>query len=359
MDGRYKMDQYLIKKNVTIRDALKKIDKGGKKILFVVDDNYKLCAALSDGNIRRFILKTGGIEGLVEDICNYNPIFLEKGCGINTVKNTMLKRLVSAIPIVDKDQKVIDILFWEDVFAEEENNRYSQINLPVVIMAGGKGTRLDPFTRILPKALIPIGDKTMIEIIMYEYAKFGMTKFYISVNHKAKMIKAYFEDHSSNYLFYYIDEQKPLGTAGALKFLEGKIETSFFVSNCDILIKDDYSKIYDYHIENEFVLTLIVSMQNHVIPYGICEIENGGKLKKIIEKPQYDFLINTGMYILNSELLKFIPENTYFNMTDLIEKLQNAGFNIGVYPVSNKSYIDIGQWELYRQSINQLNKRDK
>ena len=343
-------ENFLINKNSTIKEALKKIDKGGKRIIFVTDDKLKLYAALSDGNIRKHILKTGGFNGIVDDICNHNPIYFKMDYDINIIKKIMLEKTISGVPIVDENKNVVKILFWDDVFSEEKRI-FTQIDLPVVIMAGGKGTRMDPFTRILPKPLIPIGDKSMIEIIMDEYAKFGMKSFYISISHKGKMIKAYFEDHESDYSFNYIDEDKPLGTAGALKYLENKFESPFFVSNCDIIIKDDYSKIYDFHKKGNYILTIVASMQNYIIPYGVCEIENGGSLKKIIEKPEYNFLINSGMYLINPEVLQYIPANKFFHMTHLIEKLIKEGFQIGVYPVSEKSWIDTGQWKEYKESI--------
>ena len=329
------------------------IDESGRKIIFIVDIKNRLYGALTDGNIRRWIIKTGGIKGKVDDICNKNPIFFEKDYSIGKAREILLSEKIEAIPVVDKERKIIKILFWDDIFKEEKKD-FTQIYLPVVIMAGGKGTRLDPFTRILPKPLIPIDDKAIIEVIMDDYAKFGMKKFYITINHKAKIIKAYFEEQKSSYSLEFIEEDAPLGTAGALKLLENKVNTPFFVSNCDIIIKEDYAKIYDFHKENNFVLTIVGSMQHHTIPYGVCEIKNGGKLKKMIEKPIYDFLANTGMYLLNSEVLYLIPHNKFYNITDLVSILIENNHKVGVYPISEKSWIDIGQWEQYNSNFNKM-----
>jgi NDP-sugar pyrophosphorylase family protein len=229
-------------------------------------------------------------------------------------------------------------------------SKIKQLNLPVVIMVGGKGTRLDPFTRILPKALIPLGETPIIEVIMDKFSVYGVKEYYISVNHKHKMIKAYFEDRKSKYNVSYIDEDKPLGTAGAIKLLENKINTPFFVSNCDIIINCDYSAIMKFHQDKKHMLTLIASMQHHTVQYGVCEIENDGSLFKIKEKPEYDFLVNTGMYIMNPEIMSYIPDNSYFDMTDLIEAIKEEKHTIGIYPVSEKSWIDVGQWEEYNNA---------
>ena len=288
---------------------------------------------------------------------NKSPKFIEhKNRDENLIKKILKKSSIFHLPIVENDE-IVDIAFVSDFFGSdiETNGFQKQIDLPVVIMAGGKGTGLDPFTRILPKPLIPIDEIPVIELIMNRYAKFGMKNFFISINYKGQMIKAYFEDHKSDYTFHYVKEERPLGTAGALKLLEDKIKSPFFVSNCDIIIKEDYEKIYDFHKKGGYTLTLVASTRNYTIPYGVCEIEVGGTLKSLREKPQYDFLVNTGMYLLSPEIFQYIPENNLFDMTDLIRVLQKNGFHVGVFPVSEKSWIDVGQWEEYRQTIKAFN----
>jgi len=349
------VNNLLLKENNSIREVLRQVERGGKKIVFIVDDNNKLIGAISDGDIRRWILNNGDLSSNLTNVCNYNPKYIEEDYKINDVKQLMLDCSIELVPIVDKNRRVVGIIEWEDLFQKKRKEEYTQIDLPVVIMAGGKGTRLDPFTRIFPKLLIPIGDKPIVEIIMDEYAKYGMTKFYLSINHKAKMVKTYFEDFKCDYKINFIEEDKPLGTAGSLKFLEGKIDSPFFISNCDIIIKDDYTKIYDFHKKGDYALTMVASMQHHTIPYGVCEIENGGDLKSITEKPQYDFLVNTGMYLLDPEVLNYIPENEFYHITHLMGKLKKEGLKIGVYPVSEKSYIDVGQWKEYKKAVENFN----
>lgn len=347
-------NKYLVSPEITIKEALLRMDEVTAKVLFVVDDLKRLIGAISDGDIRRSIIHGKPLNDGIYNIMNKKPLYMDEIYDIPEVKKILLEKKISAIPVTDPNGKIIEILFWNDVF-NEKKEKFNKIDLPVVIMAGGKGTRLEPFTHILPKPLIPIGEKAMIEIIMDEYAKFGMKSFYISINHKGKMIKAYLDEYDSDFQFKYITEDKPLGTAGALKFLEEEITLPFFVSNCDILIKDDYSKIYDFHKRGNYDLTLVASLQHHTLPYGVCQIGQGGKLKSISEKPQYDYLVNTGMYLLNPEVLQFIPYNKFFHITHLIEVLQKKGFEIGVYPVSENSYIDIGQWSEYKKTVSRFN----
>jgi dTDP-glucose pyrophosphorylase len=328
------------------------MDEGGKRILFVVENNLKLYGILADGDIRRWILRTGELKGYVSEFCNTNPIVVHVGYQLPETKKIMLEQRLEAIPVLDNDNKIVEILLWEDIFSEKRPiPEEKKIKIPVVIMAGGKGSRLDPFTRVLPKPLIPIGNKPIIEIIIDKFYEYGACNFYISVNHKSKMIKAYFEELSGGYTINYIDEDKPLGTAGSLKFLENKLSGSFFVSNCDILIESDYSEILEYHNEKKNDMTLVASVKNYRIPYGICEIENGGALCRIREKPEYNFLVNTGLYVLESESLDLIPENEYFDITDLMKKLREQGRKIGVFPVSDKSWIDVGEWDEYRKAV--------
>ncbi len=348
------MEKYLISPLATIKEALKKIDLAASKILFVTHDNFTLLGVISDGDIRRAILKGLALETEVSNIINTHPTTVFQDYNLADVKKIMLTQKYEAIPVVNTNHHLVDILFWNKIFNNKQEKRYPQINVPAVIMAGGKGTRLKPFTQILPKPLIPIGEKPIIEVIMDGFARFGIKTFYISLNFKGRMIKAYFEDIETASQLNYVFESKPLGTAGALKLLQPQLERPFFVTNCDILIKEDYTSLYNFHLKENNTLTLVASMQHHKIPYGVCEIESGGRLKKITEKPEYDFLVNTGMYVLNPETLELIPSDTFFNMPTLIEAIQKNGGKVGVYPVSEKSWIDVGQWSTYQEAIRLL-----
>ena len=349
------IDKYIISESVDIRIAVQHMDMGGVGFIAVADAEGRMVGIVTDGDFRRAVLNGVGLDENVLKITNRNYKYFEKGHSKEKILEYYKSAAVECLPILENG-KLVDIIFYGDLYDKDhvEQSKKEYLDLPVVIMAGGKGTRLDPFTRILPKALIPIGEKPVIDIIMDEYAKQGMRVFYVSVNNKSKMIKAYFGDKDSSYKITFIDEDKPLGTVGSLKFLNDKIDGPFFVSNCDIIVKNNYYDILKFHKNDGYDLTVVGSVQHHTIPYGVCKIENGGLLKSIQEKPKYDFIVNTGMYLLNPHILKYIPENTYFDMTDLINALQKKGHRVGIYPVSEKSWIDIGQLTEYKATIRAL-----
>ena len=345
-----------IQQNESIKAAIKRIDTAHFGIGIIVNESNEVLGILTDPDIRRLILQSIDLNEAVTKLMNKVPVLVQHKI-ITKVKLTKIfaERGFSQIPIVDNDNKLVDLVFKSDLFKIEIDKQFQKIDTTVIIMAGGKGERMEPFTSILPKPLIPIGNQSMLEVIMDEYAKYGIRDFCISVNYKANLIKAYLTDANLNYNISYIQEDQPLGTAGSLKLLEKqKLDKPFFVSNCDIIIKDDYSKIYDFHVDSNYDITLVGSLQHHKIPYGVCEIENGGELVKINEKPEYDFLVNTGMYIINPEVLQYIPDNEFFHITHLIEKIKGLGKKVGVFPVSEKSWIDIGRWGEYRKAVDAL-----
>ena len=247
-------------------------------------------------------------------------------------------------------RKVISCLWWTDLFDSKPDNPES-LKLPVVIMAGGEGTRLAPFTKILPKPLMPMGDKPIIEVIINRFYDYGCNDFYLSLNYKSNIIKAYFSDFEHKYKINYILENKPLGTAGSLYLLKKKIKKTFFVSNCDILIEADYADILKFHYQRKNKITLVSSMKNFMIPYGVCQIKDGGILRSIREKPEYDFLVNTGMYVLEPSVLSDVPRNQFYTITDLINDYLKKNEKVGVYPVSDKSWLDMGQFEELQEMI--------
>jgi len=347
-------DKFLIMRDASLKEAMKQINEVGEKVLFVVDEKRKLLGSLTDGDIRRWILKEGRLKGEIDSIYYRNPVVVSTDYTDEEVKRLMLENKIEWIPVMKADNEVVDVLLWDNVFGDGILVPKDELDVPVVIMAGGKGTRLDPFTRVLPKPLIPIGEKAIIDIILDKFSQHGVNEFFISINHKAKMIKSYFEEMATQYTIHYIVEEVPLGTAGCLKFLKDRIDDSVLVSNCDILIDCDYSEIVKFHNKNNYDISIVGSFRHFIIPYGICEIENGGVLTNITEKPEYDFLVNTGMYVLRKKTFDLIPENQRFHITDLVKSVKDKGGKVGVFPISEKSWIDIGQWDEYRKSLKLL-----
>lgn len=345
----------LINKDATVKEALKKLDKNIEKILFVINDNNKLIGSLTDGDIRRWILCDGKLDNSVEAACFKNTYYGKENYDVEAIKNEMKERDIQYVPIINNKREIIEFLVWQKLFNHTfKKKKIGKLDAAIIVMAGGKGTRLDPFTRILPKPLVPIGDKSVLEIIIEKFLEYNIDTFYISVNHKARLIKSYFEEIKPFYKIVYLEEEMPLGTIGALKQLEGKIEKEVLLTNCDIIIDTDYLDLLKHHRSNENDITIVASLKHYNIPYGICEIENGGRLKNIREKPEFDFLVNTGMYIINSNLLKFIPENRLFNATDLVERAIDEKKKVGIFPISENSWIDTGEWVEYRKAIEKL-----
>ena len=334
---------------------MKQLDINEEKIIFVINKENQLIGSLTDGDVRRWILRDGNLSEQVHIVCFKGTFFVSQNYNLDNIKTEVLKREIVFVPVVDENNVIVEFLNWDTLFnGEIKREIKDKLDVPVVIMAGGKGTRLDPFTRILPKPLIPIGDKSLLEIIIEKFVDYGISKYHISVNHKAKIIKSYFDELNPNYSMKYLYEDKPLGTVGALKQLENKVNGNLILTNCDIIINADYSDLLKYHDSVNNDITLVVSMKHYNIPYGICEIENGGTLLEIKEKPEYDLLVNTGMYVLKSDTLKYIPQNEYFHITHLIEKIKKAGMKVGVYPISENSWFDTGEWVEYKKTLEQF-----
>lgn len=349
------VEPFLIGRYSSLKSALKQLEETEERILFVTNDDGTLLGALADGDVRRWILSEGSLADPVEKVCNRDPCYVQWPYDMDGIRQTMLARNINCIPVLDPQRRITELVFWESAFGGRQQERaLGQVDVPVVIMAGGKGTRLDPFTRILPKPLIPVGDRAVIEIIIERFVKHGVSEFYLSVNHKAKIIKSFFEELDPAYRVSFIEEDMPSGTAGSLKMLDGSIHGAFFVTNCDVIISADYAEILQHHQTNGNDVTLVGSMKTFHIPYGVCEIQSGGELAQINEKPEYNLLVNTGMYVLESSVLDLIPSGQMFHTTDLIAAVKQAGGTVGVYPISEGAWLDTGEWEEYRRAVQHL-----
>lgn len=342
-----KFDDICITAGSSILSALKRMDAIHHKLLIVVKDD-KFFNLLSIGDIQRAILKGVDLNSPLEGILRLDTKVASVHDDRLQIEQNVRQRKNEFMPIVDDDSNLVDVVFWDDLFHTRVGRRSADFNLPVVIMAGGKGTRLRPLTNVLPKPLIPIGTQTMMEDIMDRFVECGCQKFYVSVNYMADFIRHYFKNFSKHsYNIEYFQEDKPLGTAGSLHLLKGKINDTFFVSNCDSILDEDYGEILKYHRDNKNEITVVSVMKSIYIPYGTLETGEDGLLESIQEKPELTFKINTGMYILEPHLIDEIPQDEFYHITFLIEKLMKEGRRVGVYPVNEGSWIDVGNWDEY------------
>lgn len=345
-----KIEELVVPLSYTLMDAMKHMDRVKKKILFLFDgENF--VSILTIGDIQRAIIGGKALDDSVTSIPSTNKIYATPSESMASVHNKMARLRAEYMPVIDAEGRLVDVILWRDVVQEESEPERDAINLPVVIMAGGLGTRLKPITNVIPKPLIPIGEKTIIEAIMDQFQGIGCRKFYISVNYKSNILRYYLDQLPEHYDVEYIEEDKPLGTIGSVSLLRGRIDTPFFVSNCDALISQDYRDVYEYHQNSRNDITIVTALKSYAIPYGVIETTEGGILTGIKEKPQLAYQINTGVYVLNPEMIDEIPDGQFFHITDLFERVRANDGRIGCFPVSDGSWVDIGEWDKYLQLI--------
>lgn len=337
----------------SLLSALKQMDEQHVKMLFVFE-NERFVSILTIGDIQRAIVKNLSLDAPISTILELNKKYAHMGESIEDIREKMIRLRAECMPVLDETGELVDVIFWKDLFDKDESQSRKKIDLPVVIMAGGKGTRLKPFTNVIPKPLIPVGDKTILEEIMDQFEGIGCLKFYMSVNYKSDMMRFYIDQLDHHYDIDFFEEPKPLGTIGSVSLLKGKITSPFFVSNCDIVIDQDYRDVYEYHQNNHNDLTIVTAVKSIKIPYGVIETGEDGLMTSLSEKPELTFQINTGVYILNPSCIDEIPEGEFFHITHLMEKIKARGGRVGCFPVSEHAWKDMGEWPEYLKMINVL-----
>lgn len=348
------MKDITVKSDISVKDALKKLDECATKVLIVVGDEEMLIGTLTDGDVRRFIITEGDLNDSIDSVYNKVPKYLIDGeYDEFQLKRMFTENKIELIPVVNKEKKYLSYLSWDCVIDEKKEILHKDRlkDIPIVIMAGGKGTRLKPFTDVLPKPLVPVHEKPIMDWIIEEFVVYGAQKFFSTLNYRGKMIEAYYGSIEKDYSIDFIWEKEFLGTAGSLELLKDKIEGTFIVSNCDIIVKANYADVLNFHKDSNAIMTIISSIQHHQIPYGVLEFGDGGVVSKIKEKPEYTHAINTGVYILEKECLDIIPEGKFYHITHLIDDLIKQGCKVITYPVNEKEYVDIGQWEEYMSAV--------
>jgi dTDP-glucose pyrophosphorylase len=355
MDYSERIQKKIISANKTIIQTMKMMDETCTK-LFLVFDGDKFLGLITNGDLQRAIIAHTPFDTPIEKIVTRKgKLFAHKGDDREKIKEWMLAKRAELMPVLDTNDDLVEVIFWDEVLSETPSvDNRPKIDLPVVIMAGGKGTRLKPITNVIPKPLVPVGDKTILEVIMDQFEGIGCHKFYMSVNYKADMMKYYLSQLDHKYDIEFFMEDKPLGTIGSVSLLKGKITTPFFVSNCDSINEQDYRDVWDYHVNNHNDMTIVTMVKSFKIPYGVIETGEDGLMTALKEKPEQTYQVNTGVYILNPELIDEIPEGEFFHITHLMEKVQSRGGRVGCFPVSEHSWKDMGEWPEYLKMINVL-----
>ncbi len=337
MNNDIDINKFIGKDNLSISEAMRKIDINALGIIFIVDENDILLSCLTDGDIRRYLLSGGIMTDMAINAANKYPKVAKdiyEAKGMYHIRNWV------AIPIISEEGRLVDIFVGASDYTTK---KHSEIGIPVIINAGGKGTRLDPFTKILPKPLIPIGDTPIIELIMKEYKSYRCDDFHIIVNYKKDLLKAYFKDSDEKYNITWYDEDKPLGTGGGLSLLRGKLDNTFFFSNCDALLTADYEKMLDFHKENGNIITMICAYKSISIPYGVVDMGVNGVIEDMKEKPEMTVLTNTGIYIVEPEVIDDIEDNVSIGFPDIVEREKEKGNKVAVFPISENDWMDMGQ----------------
>ena len=352
MNNKLKLKNIQISLKSSLTSAFSQMNKHGFKSLLVTDVKKNYLGVISDGDIRRAIIKKKNFRFKVETIFKRKTIFFYKDkYDVAKIKFNFLRKKIDIIPILSPSNKIVKVYFFSDLINlnKTRKKQFRRIDKTgVIIMSGGKGTRLRPHTNILPKPLISHKGKPLIEHVINQFSKYGLKDYIFSINYKSHIIKAFFKELKLPFKISYLEESKPLGTAGSLSLIQNQISKNYFISNCDTIISSDLNKIFTQHIKIKNHITIIASKINYKLPYGTCSVNHKNELQSFSEKPEKIYIVNTGLYLLKSEIIKIVPKNKFFHMTDLIEIAKKKKFKIGVYLIDKKDWVDLGSIESIR-----------
>ena len=332
-----------LKQNATIKEALGIIDSGAMQIALVVDDNDKLIGTLTDGDIRRGILRGLDLDSSIETIVFKEPAVAKISSTKEEILKLALSRKLHQIPVVDDNGRVLGIKEIEELVEPKiKTNR-------VILMVGGLGTRLRPLTQDTPKPMLKVGNKPILQTIVEKFAEYGFVNITMCVNFNASIIRDYFGDGKEfGVNIDYVLEQKRMGTAGALSLLKERPSEPFFVMNGDLLTNVNFEHIFNYHVLNKATATMCVREYDYEVPYGVVKM-NDNKIIEIVEKPVQKFFVSAGIYMLSPEILDLIPKNEFYDMPALFEKLIRLSKNVISFPI-REYWLDIGRMEEYQRA---------
>jgi dTDP-glucose pyrophosphorylase len=339
--------QILVTPYTTIRETIQTIDTSSMQIAIVVDNSQRLLGTVTDGDIRRAILKGVSLENRVETIMNSNPLSVRLDEDQKQIFRMMQLKRLRHIPIVDDEGRVQGIKLWDELIEEQINDNW------VILMAGGLGSRLQPLTNDCPKPLLKIGSKPILETILESFIEYGFHNFYISVNYRADMIKDYFGDGSRwGVHIRYIHEDKRMGTAGALSLLPEQPTKPIFVMNGDILTKVNFQQLLDFHNEHEVSATMCVREYDFQVPYGVVKMDKH-RLMAIEEKPVQHFFVSAGIYVLDPNVLQFIPPDKFYDMPSLYDFLIKQNYEAAAFPI-REYWLDIGRMDDFERATGEF-----
>lgn len=346
---KFLIDEYCVQVSATIKDAMEAIDRNLTGGVFIVDENKRVIGVVTDGNIRRAILNGHSIYDGIKEIYTTNFKYVNKLVSKQKVKEIMLTFKIRQLPLLDDHGRLSKIYFLDDIISYEKKDNY------VFILAGGLGTRLRPLTEKTPKPMLEVGEKPILERIIEQFKEYGFINFIISINYMGEVIEEYFKDgRDFNVNIQYVKEEKKLGTAGSIKLAEKELNKPFIVINGDILTGIDFDSFLNYHKENQYDITVGVRNYEMRVPYGVMVMENE-LIKSLEEKPTYTFYINSGVYVLNKEVVDYIPSNKEYNMTDLIEDVIKDKGKCGTYSIT-EYWSDIGHIEDFKKANEDVKK---
>ena len=336
------IDKIKLPLQASIRDALNIIDDGGLHIAVVTDENHQLIGLVSDGDIRRALLRGKNLEDSVIDILNEQPITVRKNESREDILAKAKKYRLSQLPVVDKNNTLLDVIdITRLATALSKSN-------PVILMVGGLGTRLRPLTDKIPKPLLKVGDKPILQTIIEQFKSHGFKNIILCVNYRSEMIKEYFGDGKEfGVNISYVDEPKRMGTAGALSLIKD-IKEPFFVMNGDLLTNINFEYLYKYHLSTNAEATMCVREYEYQVPYGVIEMK-GNSILKITEKPIQNFYVSAGIYMLDPSVLKNIPEDQFYDMPTLFEDIMESSGRAVSYPIK-EYWMDIGQMDEFEKA---------